>query len=454
MNPEIEQKPIRAEILDSALFTLGPVFGPMIIQVLLDLDPSPSRGQLVSALKRLMAQVPLLGSQIRSGFWRDQWVAMKNLEFESLVEMVELERENSGKTFEELSFPAFAKRAADKIDPSTEAPIRLILFRQGSRGLLVMRVHHSVADGNGCLQLAMLLGENLNLPPDSPLPEPLDNQRGFFQLLSAFRGKAIFLIIMETIKEMLRPLSLPWFKPLREQETESNGPARGLLARLEIKGAEYQDLQSLAHHLGLTINDLLLTALCRLEKEFYDQRSEPSRYLAVAFTVNLRKFLKDEAIQITNLSGISSLVVKTEKIKGFNNTAGLVRDTAGELKRKYPGLGFMMAPLAVFGAFPIAIIKIAAQRYFKYLKLLQARGVILTNIGIMDPYLEPFGNRVKKASVIGPFVEGPFPVFTATGQGPSLTIYLTQLTRNPASENLCGLMAERLKYCLLEWPKE
>jgi NRPS condensation-like uncharacterized protein len=59
-----------------------------------------------------------------------------------------------------------------------------------------------------------------------------------------------------------------------------------------------------------------------------------------------------------------------------------------------------------------------------WIRRLMTRGLLVTNIGPLDPWLAPLGEQVRDATFVGPSVRPmPIPVLTATGFRDGLTIH-------------------------------
>jgi NRPS condensation-like uncharacterized protein len=447
-----EGKLIRAEILDTFLWGADDILGPALIQILLDLEPAPSGEELINSLKRTMAQAPLLSRRMERGVFRDRWVTVSGLDPESLLEVVNLPGDSFADGFEDRAHAAFAERAAEKIDLRKEPPIKLLLIRQGSRGLLVLRFHHALADGNGCLQLARLLGENLSQRADSPPPPPIPMNRSFFQIFRSFGLSDLPGIIHETAREALRPPTMLFIKPLIEEDAEESGPLKSSLARLVIEKDEYRTLHNIAREHGLTMNDVVAAALLGLAAEYNSRLPSPSTRLSVTFTADLRRFLKDPGVQITNLSGFSILVSPAKVAENFPAAAAEVREKAGELKRRYLGLGSVIVPNLITCLMPSRIMHAFFHSYGGFvLRQIASHSLFMTNIGAMDSYLAPFGDSLKHASAIATIFNFPVPLLTVTGCRDRLTIYFGQMYQGEDKAGQCQTMADRLRYFLLEW---
>lgn len=439
-------------MMDSVCWCFDDVFGPSVLNVLLDLEPTPSKEQLVNSLQRTIRQIPLLGFRMERGAWRDQWTPAPDLNPEDLVEEIEVPGDDSGEEFEDQAYAKFMERATEGIDIGCEPPVRIMLFRRGSRGLLVYRLHHSIADGNGCLQLVRLLSENTFKDPKEEMPLPVAMNRGFYQLFRAFGLRDVPGILHDIAVETVRPWALLFSKPLWHVDTDKYEPIKLSLARLTIEGEDYQSLHDMARKHGLTINDMLSVAYLALAAELNEKLPKPSPFLHVNFTVNLRRFLPESKIQITNLSGISGLASRPGKAGSFTDAAAEVIEKIGELKRHYIGLGFITVPQLMTFLMPAPLAHLFFKKYSGFvMKQIGRYSIAMTNIGAMGPFVEPFGESLKHASFIAPIWEMGFPMITVTGYRGGLSLYISMPYRSEKDASLCQDLADRLQYYLLEW---
>ena len=447
------KKMYKAELLDSTLWAFEDVFGSFTIQVLVEFDPLPTRTDFLRGIERTVAQIPILGCRIEKGLWRDRWVPIPGLNLESLIEIVDLS-DHSSELFERVAEQAFAERVADRMPITRDPPFSLLIFQRGKQGLAVFRFHHAVADGNGCLQVVSQIGEHMK-PRDQVQPKSVSLDRGFSQVLTSFGVTDIPGIAWDIIKESLAPIRLMFGTPLADMAPRLAGPRKTSVTRLVIQGAPYQRLLQAASQHGLTINDVLVVALLKIASNLNRQRKVPGKRLNALFTVNLRRYLQTAHIQVTNISSLATISVLADKLDTFANAARIVHETIGEMKRKYLGIGYIIALQALILFMPSPLLHLVVRKYSGFmLRQTASHGVGMTNIGSMDALLEPFGDSTRSASVIATMLEFPMPVITATGFKNRLTIFLGWQYRSSDHTKTCDEIAEQLRYALEEWPFE
>ncbi len=453
----IGRKTIKAEIIDSVAWCGDEVFAPALLHFLLEFDPAHSREKLVEGLRRTIRQVPMLGCRLERGTWRDRWVHIPDLDPGGLIEETEVSEDPPGVDFQDQAFRGFARRAHEAFDISKGPPFRLLVFRRGEKGLLVFRFHHALSDGNGCLEVLRLFAKNIakDAAAETPLPVPME--RSYFQVLRSFGLRDVPGVLHEIAVETLRPWALFFSKPLIQFDYSASPSAQrtACLESLVIRGDDYRSLLKAAREHGLTINDMLTAALLAVAAEYNSKTPEPSRFLNVIFTVNLRRFLPESGVRVANISGDCFLVSRPERVQSFAAAAAEVSRKTGEMKRKYMGVGFVLAPQLMSFFMPSSLLHFFARNYVGFLfRQAGLHSMAMTNIGAMDDFLAPFGESLRHASFIGPIWEIPFPFVSVTGFRDSITIYFPVLRPSGHDSDTCRRFADRMRYYLLEWPDQ
>ena len=181
--------------------------------------------------------------------------------------------------------------------------------------------------------------------------------------------------------------------------------------------AEGSALRTLCRQRGRTINDALVAALSVATK-----RITSKGRLGGIFTMDLRRHLPDPGPRLTNLSAALTIALKRQEVSTLAGTIDAVgRANARHEARGY-GLPWVLGVLSG-SLLPHSFARFAARALIGYAKHLLTRGLMVTNIGRLDPYMEPFGDLVTDTALIGPFLRGVrVPLVTATGFRDELTI--------------------------------
>ncbi len=138
---------------------------------------------------------------------------------------------------------------------------------------------------------------------------------------------------------------------------------------------------------------------------------------------------------MANLSAITVVFVPRKFTGSFDNAIQYVSKKTNREKKNFAGLPHMLGIIGYSLLLPHSIARKVAGALAIYASSLLNRGMVVTNIGKVDAYLEPFGAIVKSASVMGPFLRGIcVPVVTATGFRDTLTLQINDLSGHTAED--------------------
>lgn len=380
---------ITADIMDAGLFGTG--LGELTGVV--DLASPLDEGLLRRAVAGLLRAFPVLDGRYVPGFWRDRWVSdEKPAESVVLVESVtDLDH-------------AVRKAASYRFDLLTERPIRVTLLRSPSGERLVLHMPHQVADGNGVLTAMHELARQL---AGSGAAGPIAMNRSPLQLAGAIGAAKWPQAMAEAARETARIFEAVSLAPWCE----------GFGAATSDRGVAFENVALDAHGTaafheackaaGATVND----GLSALALHAATGRSRGDR-VGVAYTINLRRFLPDNRPIVSNLSGFTSVVLPCATARDLGRAVPAVARITGGQKSRLPGVGSILLPLGIFGWLNHGFVH-AFGGVFRQIMQAQARRTpVMTNVGVMDPYLAPLGDKVRDAYMAGPFVPG-FPAPTA-----------------------------------------
>ncbi len=400
--------PIPAVMTDLGMGGAGPAigFGRLQLFVLLDLQRPYELAELRRAVSASAARIPVLGCRYELGFWRDRWIPAP----EAAAEAVEQRPALQGLE------RATRELLTRQLDPTTGWPWQVVQLVAGDAARLVLLVLHQVADGAGAISIAQELGRQLEgAGGEDP---PFCTDRGLPQVLRALRLRDLPALSLDVLREMARPLALPLVGRTAERWREpATEPTPGLYLRRLSIGPE-SPLRQRCRALDCTVNDALVAAMAELA------RSLSVRGLVGAFfTVDLRRYLRDEQPRVANLSGFDMLLLPRREVAGLASTARAVARRTRRLKARFAGLPTLLAAGAWAWPWPFALQRSLGRVATRWIRALSSRGLLITNIGNLDPYLAPWGERLQQACVVGPFLRGAsLPAFTATSFRQRLTV--------------------------------
>ncbi|MFH1464181.1 MAG: hypothetical protein ABIO70_07330 [Pseudomonadota bacterium] len=408
-----------AEIVEVVVHALAPRHPHVHLHLLLDLDRRFDRPALEAALRGLVAAFPVLGSRYEPAFWRDRWVPWEG----DLAARVHVEEVADV----EAASRVWARRA---LEHTREPPVRLAFFGCGDGGRLVLTLHHMVADGGGVKAAAGALAALLAGVEPNP---PSSADRRLMRVARALSLRDLPVLAVEFLREGLLPLSSLQVQRLRhglshgdgrpdpQWRTLTGGPAFAASCRAG----------------GLTVNDGLVAAVALLAS----LRAEQGPVM-VAYTVDLRRYLRESHALVTNLAGVSMVVLPRAATATADAARAAVHAAIGEQKRRLTGVSYALLPALAVGWWPHGLLRAVGRAILGQIMRRFDRAIAVTNIGTLDEALAPLGESVRAASITGPFIHGiPVPVVTATGFRGGLTLQVVATGRH-SPEDLAAFSAD------------
>ena len=304
------------------------------------------------------------------------------------------------------------------------------MIRRDPGQRLVLTVVHDLADGAGVLAVTREFVSQLTGGGSIAGEGAMD--RGYGQLLRSLRLVDLPYLVIGGIAEAMTPLLVPLLGPIRLRTAEP-APAvpRPVFRTVSSGVGEGSPVRALCEEVGCTVNDVLLASLALLNASL-----SGSGRLGNFFTVNLRRHLADDAPRVSNLSGVDSVILPRDVAGSLPEAAVAVARRTQRMKRRLVGFAFSAMPALTLMICPHAVVRGVAAFWGRYTSLLLSRGLVVTNIGAMDRYVQALGENLVAASVLGPFGRGPLvPIITATGFRDRLTLQINAQS-NLAEEDL------------------
>jgi len=421
---------MRAVFFDAGFFGLEQSFGHQWLNVVIDLNRKFSLAQLQNAAAALCETFPILKCRYVPGFLFDHWLPVEKFSASAIISLAETV------SIED----ATAEFIHEPMDAESGPPWRARLLTSGESSRLILKMLHLAADGAGALTVTRELGNFLfGLKQASG---PLPNNRGMWQVLRAVRLKDVPALLLESLGEFLRPAIIPLIPPEELPAVTPGMELREQYHPVVIAGADYLRLKDRCRRLNCTVNDAVLAAMAELSKN-----TTGRRIICLLFTADLRKYLPSKDPVVGNLSGGNILTLRRTSLGGFEKTARLVAGKTGEIKSRIPGLQLILFQLFTYGLLPHGIVRRGATFLARYFNQVMRRATLMTNIGPMDEYLEPYGEAVRSACVIGPCIKRLVtPVFVVTGFRDSITIQACSWNDLPLEKvrNLCESLRREL----------
>ena len=380
------------------------------------------REQLEAAARRVIEVFPVLGCRLRPSWWRDRWLPWGG----DVADLVHVERTD------DLASTT-RSQVARRFDHVTAPTWRLAQLEHVGGARLLISLHHMTGDGGGLKALANVLVASL--AGVEPSPEPTAS-RSMLAPLWRLRLRDLPVLALEFVREGLQPLSVLRVRKLRRGFAPGDGAPDPAWRTVALRGEAASSFIDGCKAQGATINDGLVAAVARLSGE----RGERGP-VAAGYTIDLRRYLPPTS-RITNLHGVSLVVLPRRLAGDPERTLRAVSDRIGEQKRRLPGLAYTLLPLLLIGWLPHGLLRRVGRLVLNNVLASINRALAVTNIGALDETLAPLGDNATAASVIGPFVHGlPLPVITATGFRGGLTLHV-ESTGSVAAEALDELAEE------------
>ena len=425
--------PLPAEIVEVVVHALERAHPHVHLYLLVDLRRRFSKDELVSALRGLVAAFPVLGCRYQPRWWRDRWVPWQG----DLAEMCHVAHTDDL----EAATTAWAARPMRYLEEPT---VRLAFFGHvdGEGGRLVLGLHHMTADGGGTKAAGAVLAALLcGVEPDPPVSD----DRALRNVIRSLSLKDLPVLLQEMALESVTPLSMLRVQALDHGPPGGSGAPEPQWSPVVLQPQRALRFAAAAKAQGATINDALVASVARMAA----RRSERGPVM-VAYTVDLRRYLPVKRAQVTNLAGVSMVVLARAATRSASDSVDAVVSVIGEQKRRLTGLAYALLPAFTVGWLPHAIVRrVGALIIGQILKRFH-RAIAVTNIGSLDAVLAPFGDDATSASVTGPFIHGNIvPIITVTGYRGSLTLQV--VSTNTHSRAYLETFATELEATLEEF---
>jgi NRPS condensation-like uncharacterized protein len=392
-----------AQPLDAATGVLGPAH----LQLVLDLHRTFDRDELERAVAGTVAAFPVLGSRYVPGAWRDRWVPDPVMTAADATQLFEPPADLEAATRDWL---------ARELDDRSGWPWRVALL-PGDRGCrLLVSVLHTATDAAGTLTAVRELARLLMGGTVADRPHGAGRNVGL--LFRRLGPAGVARLVAALGREAVRPLELPFLARTAAARPVPTGSATWRTVRVDV--GEGTSLRALCRTHGATVNDLLVAALAVLVR-----RVSRRGRLGCFYTTDLRRRLADDRPRVANLSAVVSVELP-RSCAGTLPAAltAVARRTAGRRPDVF-GLAALLYNLPLIQVLPHGLLRPLARRLLvAWIRRLLTRGLVVTNIGPLDPWLAPFGELVRDATFVGPSVRPvPVPILTATSFGDSLAIH-------------------------------
>lgn len=377
---------VRAELADVGLFGSIDRFGDLGVHAMVDLRRSFTREELEQAFRRTVTDFPVLGCVYRPGFFRDAWMPTR----EPLSDAVHVVAEGDleAETYRWTRKP---------LDACADRPLRVVSLARGKGCRLIVSLSHLAVDGAGMGAVGHVFGSHLyGLPPATPV----ESRRDLGPTLAGLSWKHLPVLARDAVTTLLQPLRT-YAAGRRETSYASSPWHEATSRRVILEPDEVRALQARCAP-GLSVNDLLVSAMARVSAQ--RTRKGP---VVVIYTMDLRRFAGRAHLSATNASSILTAVVPREATGELASAAAAVRKLTARHRSSLVGPAFLLVPLALAAGTPHGLLRRVVPRLHTVLVDVPLdRGLILTNVGRIDPGLAPFADDLEDVRLHGPNIRG------------------------------------------------
>jgi NRPS condensation-like uncharacterized protein len=409
---------INAKILDSAVVEVDKDVTKQIFYYLISFSEKLDFECFKKALNNTIEDLPILKSTFKSGFWKDKWVVLKNFQLDRLLIVHKID----DKQFSTDAYNEFLNYKEKIVLPEKEPPFKCfaVTGKNSGKKLIVFIVHHSLADPVGGVELVKYIAEHYDAVINNKVFAKRRNHRGLETLLRAIGPSKIFKAVRQMSK---KDDTAPVYReicPLDYDNTEK-GKCR-IIDRLEISPEQMKKLKEVYGKYNFTVNDLLLIITAKLTKHYNENLKNPSSHIYLSVGVGLRKYLKKNLLTITNYAGRDEIVLNYNDVDNLD----VLQNKFREFKQKPVGICFLI-PFLALALLPIKLQKKIWRNSQKdSLIKWSNKAFSTTNIGLLDKFVQSFGDCVEDASFFASFGYSGLPLISASGYKGKISVYFTK----------------------------
>lgn len=422
---------------DQGLFG-GCMIGDMQIHCIISFANLIDEHRMAKAVRLTLDAEPILGCRFAVHGRRIRWESRTGLNNAELFGFKASENVE-GEMLRFLSEPS---------DPCKDPTVHVLLIRS-DRDRLCIKVSHVVADAGGVKDYAYLLASVYRKLADNPEYKPapnLNGSRSMRQISRQFGFPEKLGILRQTLTEIKQsafPRKHCSF-PLVKGDPED----RAFVIR-RISPELFHEIKAYGSRYDATINDVLLTAICR---SFFDLiHPAPDVPFRLVTTADLRRYLPSgKAGAICNLSGVFHLKLNRKPEADFKDTLLEIHQQMNFIKNDFIGLGyhpiFVLSSIALPASLNLRIGKKMAE---KVLDIANHTPPGFTNMGAIDTEQLVFGDaKVTDAFLTAPVMFAPLLLIGVSGFRESLIMsvgFSNAAVNKPLAERVLNGIEDELR---------
>lgn len=400
-----------------------PLYGDLIMHVVLDLRRGFTSEQLTQALIRTIECFPVLGCRYEARLRRDSWVPVTTPISEALI--IEGHVDLEPRTEFWLRQPIVA---------STQRQVRVVALEHESQLRLLVSVLHLAVDGAGLAAVGHVLGAYLY---DGEPSLPVESRRDFWRTVDGLRWFHWPLALRSVVQSALLPLRQQAAAP-REKAYPAAVRGEANWRTIVISASQLAKLRQRCD--GATINDLLVAVMARVAAV-----RSTSGPVVVTYTMDLRRYGAGPRLIAANVSAVLAALVPRHALSSLPSTVRAVATQTAVHRNTLAGPALVLLIKLLCGSLPHTLVRqLVRPLAIAAVDLPLSRGVLITNVGRIDDGLAMFGDDLVGIRIVGPTTNNfPVPLVVAFGFRGELHL---QLYAGPqlAASSLDELAAEIL----------
>ena len=294
---------------------------------------------LAKAIDDALAKSPILKSIARLRTLAPYWEVVEDLTPYNILTVRDLLEKVDGERTAKAELEEYIN---EYIDITQVPPARFLLMRLAEgRSLFVVKVHHCALDPRALFHLIadiqeaygkLLVGEAL-----PPVREMAD--RGRERLFLSVSPLLWLRVILSAILKGVRGAG---FRPRCFVQFSNPRPTGTIAYRsLSIEGRAYNALRSRGKSLGITTNELVMTALCRAIRQWNGERERADGVYSIVMPVDLRWYSRQGGKVpkiMASFIGGTWVTIPVAAVTTFTATAEYVTKEARFIKDHHLGL--------------------------------------------------------------------------------------------------------------------
>ncbi|MBC2581434.1 hypothetical protein [Clostridium sp. DJ247] len=411
---------IKASTIESGFWDFDGKLGCNTMYLITHVKDSFNLEILKESLKYIVKDIPILSCKMSKGYWRDKWERIENFDISQIIQTIRVDKDS----FYDKAYSQFVQLVDKRIILENEPPLKVKIFynEEIENKVIVFCIHHALADGRGSFQLVKLIGTYYYTLFNNNKLVPQKNYRKMSRLIFSFNMITIINMILLCLKGLFQPKLSDSFKPLLEMDNINNKGNGESIERIILSKENINKIKSFYKDFDFTINDIILLLTTKLMTKYNMILKEPSSCVGAALGIDLRRYLKEDILSITNYSVMEMFIVYNTE----TNDLPRMVEKLKSLKKRPFGIGLILQ-IFLSNIFPITVQKYIFNKWAKeFIIEGSVRMMQTTNVGKLDDYATPFGDVVENLSFVGPSPRYGFPEVSVSGYKDSLTIYFTK----------------------------